>query len=498
MSKFSNSASVARKAPRTASVKTVNLAGGTGYTQSPKLELASLLLTSFLQDEHYRSAASTQLRLKELVAAVDPLFAAKAAVFARDEFGMRSVSHVVASEIGKLVKGADWSRAFFEKVVIRPDDVVEILACYLGTHGKPIPNAMKRGLGARLTRFDEYRLAKYRGAGNTFKLVDAVNLLRPKASKALTALMKGTLAPAETWETKLTQAGQQVDVDKTEAKAAAWKQLLEDEKLGTLAALRNVRNIADQADAASVLKLIEVLTNPDHIRKARIFPFQILSAYEAVESSTIEVARKRQLLGALSDALDISVSNIPSFEGDSAVLLDTSGSMTTGSETCKSPAKIGSIFAAALAKAWNADVMSWSDRAQFVTFNPRDSVMSIAKGIPFHNGGTNLSQAFNALGKRYSRVIVLSDMQTWVDGSTGAQPAWKAYQTRMGCQPHLYSFDLKSYGTMAIPESRVYCLAGYSDKVFEIMGKLERDRDALVNAIEAVVFTKPAKAEKGN
>ena len=47
---------------------TVNLARGRAFTESTKLELASILLTSTLQDQFYRSADVTAQRLKELVA----------------------------------------------------------------------------------------------------------------------------------------------------------------------------------------------------------------------------------------------------------------------------------------------------------------------------------------------------------------------------------------------------------------------------------------------
>jgi hypothetical protein len=289
--------------------------------------------------------------------------------------------------------------------------------------------------------------------------------------------MKGTLKPAQTWETKLSKAGQSDDGNVEEQKSAVWQELLEKGKLGYLAALRNIRNILATDSAKNVDLLCALLVKGDLVRQARIFPFQLLKAYEVIEALP---ASNRQVLTALSDALDISVSNIPVFEGEAAVLLDTSGSMA-GLQ------KIGTVFAAALAKAWNADLMSWSAIPQWVNYNGRDSVMSIAQSIPFHNGGTNMSCAFGALVKKYSRVVVLSDMQTWVDASAGGtQLAWKGYMQRLAVRPHLYSFDLKNYGTMAIPEDRVYCLAGYSDKVFEVMGQLEGDRQALVNAIEAI------------
>ena len=75
---------------------TLNRAGGQAYAESDKLAFLSLLLTSFLDDQYYRSAGIAVAELVDLTRRVDPLFAAKGAVYARREFGMRSVTHVVA------------------------------------------------------------------------------------------------------------------------------------------------------------------------------------------------------------------------------------------------------------------------------------------------------------------------------------------------------------------------------------------------------------------
>ena len=42
------------------------------------------------------------------------------------------------------------------------------------------------------------------------------------------------------------------------------------------------------------------------------------------------------------------------------------------------------------------------------------------------------------------------------------------------------------YGTLQFPQERVYCLAGWNDRVFEIMRKLDRDSEALVRDVESV------------
>ena len=88
-----------KKRPR---ANTLNLAGGEAFTETPKLELASIMLTSMLKDDFYRTADATANRVKELIAQMsDKRFAAKAALYARKEAGMRSVSHLTAAELAK-------------------------------------------------------------------------------------------------------------------------------------------------------------------------------------------------------------------------------------------------------------------------------------------------------------------------------------------------------------------------------------------------------------
>ena len=60
MSKFN----LTLKEPKTL---TTNLAGGQAYTQSPELELISILLNSFVDDQFYRSSNVTLDRLKTIL-----------------------------------------------------------------------------------------------------------------------------------------------------------------------------------------------------------------------------------------------------------------------------------------------------------------------------------------------------------------------------------------------------------------------------------------------
>ncbi len=462
---------------------TTNIAGGRAFAQSPKNELVSILLTATLEDTFYRKGSATANRVRELVKATDDKsFVAKAAIYARTKAGMRSVSHLVAAELARSVKGESWTKRFYQLVVRRPDDVLEILACHLATAGGPIPNSLKKGLGAALAGFDEYQLAKYRRETSELKLVDAVNLLHPPHTEALRKLVHGELAPAETWETKLTQAGSKnrEDGESLESlKADAWSELITKRKLGYFALLRNLRNILEQAPQ-SVDAALAMLVNESLIAKSLVLPFRYLTALEAVRES--QLPRAGEAMAAISEAADKALTNVPRFDGRTLIALDGSGSMNGR------PMEIGSLFAAVLAKVnKGADVLVFSNDARFVPLNRRDSTLTLAREITRHapQGGTNFHAIFEQAKSAYDRIVILSDMQGWI-GHYAPTSSFAAWKQRTGSDPRVFSFDLAGLGTLQFPERNVFCLAGFSDKALQTMKFLEEDKNALLREIEAI------------
>ena len=473
--------------------KTTNLAGGEAFQESPELEFISILLTSFVQDQYYRSASDGINRVKALVKACDKEFCAKAAIYARNEFGMRSISHVVAGEIAKQVKGKEWTKRFFDKVVYRVDDITEILSYYKGEYKKPLPNSLKKGLAKAFDKFNEYQLAKYRGEGKQLSLVDAVNLVHPSPfngnADALKKLVNGELVSKDTWESELTKAGQNAESkeDKVEKKKDVWVNLIREKKIGYFALLRNLRNILEQAPEI-VPEAITLLTDRKLIKKSLVLPFRFNTAVGEISKTNFDGSRA--VVMALNEALDISVDNVPNLDGKTLVVLDVSGSMGGyygWQGDGKSPAEIGALFSAVLVKANNADFMSFHGDAKYKTLNPMDSTLTLAKSIKFTGGCTDFKAPFITANKAYDRIIILSDMQGWV-GYNNPQEAFKTYKTKYKCDPFVYMFDLQGYGTLQLPERNVACLAGFSDKVFDVMKYLEQDKNALVNTINQVVI----------
>lgn len=459
MSKFSK---VEQKVQPT----TINKAGGQAYQESNKLELASILLTSFLKDTYYVKGNEAQSRLVSLVHSIkDKKFVAKAAIMAR-EWGMRSVTHVVIAELCHDVKNEQWLRVAISKTIQRPDDASEILAYWMGTYGKPIPNALKRGISDALEKFNDYQIAKYRGENHSLKMVDVVNLVHPK-SVTLGKLIKGELETPYTWEVEITKAGSDA-----KAKKEAWTELVLSGKLGYFALLRNLRNLEASVDKTIMKEVYAQLTNKEAIKKSKVLPFRYDTAYREVSFV--------QTRHAVSNAMDIAVDNMPELGGKTLIALDCSGSMYG------KPLQIGSIFAAVMAKASYADIMQFGTSVSWPKYNPADSVISIAESLRADHGGTDFHLIFDKAKEKYDRIVILSDMQAWV-GWSSPKANLEAYKKRTGANPYIWSFDLAGHGTLQFPEKQVATLAGFSEKVFDLIPIVETgEKDALVKRIEQV------------
>jgi hypothetical protein len=214
------------------------------------------------------------------------------------------------------------------------------------------------------------------------------------------------------------------------------------------------------------------------ISKSRVLPFRFATAYEEI-SKMGSSKGVRDVLVAINQALEVSMCNVPKFDGDTLVVMDVSGSMSGR------PSEIASLFGAILAKSNNADVLTFANRADYKSYNPLDSVMTIRNSFRYSGGGTNFKSIFTTANKKYDRVVILSDLQGWI-GYTSPSAEFKQYKKTYDANPYVYSWDLAGLGTMQFPENNVFALAGFSDKVFDVMKMMEMDKKALFNEIKAI------------
>lgn len=450
-----------------------NLAGGKAYKESNEMQLASLLLTSFGDDKYYQKENETYKKLEELIAKCDKEFVAKAIIYARKEFGMRTITHIASSMLAKHIGGAEWGKNFYNNVINRVDDMTEIIACHL-SRGQKITNAMKKGFANAFERFDEYQLAKYKGEGKTVKLVDIVNLVHPTQSEknngAIEKLVNGELKSFDTWESELSAVGNDI-----ESKKNVWNRLLDENKIGYFALLRNLRNIIKLNDEVLKEKALKALLNENAIKKSLVLPFRFSVAYDEMKEVDSDA------LKAVSRACEISCNNVPKFNGKTLIALDVSGSMET-----ERVSDTASLFASVLLKSNDCDLIKFSDYANYSMVNKDDSVLTIKESINYSFGGTNFSSVFEKANKAYDRIILLSDMQSWGDNYSPKQ-AYERYKQKYNVQNcKFYSIDLAGCGTLQLPQPDVYCLAGFSEKIFDLIKHFECDKNALISAINNV------------
>lgn len=470
--------------------KVDNLAGGRAYSQPPEIELISLLLTSFVEDKFYESANSQLQRLKDLIRDIpDKVFVGKAIVYARREFGLRSITHAGIIELLPYVRNTPNFYKTVKDAIYRPDDILEMVGYFKtkATGKKGLPNALRKGINLAIGEMDEYRLAKYRGEGSSVKMVDIFNLTHPKPANEERAtlykkLMTGELKSVDTWESRLSKAGQkgETDEDVKDLKAEAWEDLLRTNKLGYFALLRNLRNIITQSPD-SIDLACAALVNAVEIKKSLVFPFRYMTAIKALdEMKNPDISMITKVKKAIDDAMEISCQNVPRYDGITLIVLDCSGSMSG------KPIEIGALFASALYKSNPSHLMVFANQAQYATIDPRvplATMTQLLKDLAARiSGGTNFDAIFPLAQIKYDRVIILSDMQGWMGIDTPAA-TFEQYKIKFRADPYIYSFDLNGHGSMQFKNSKVFCIAGFSDKIFGVMSKLEQDKEALIKTI---------------
>ena len=498
-----------KPAPR--AVPKINRAGGRVYEASDRWKLTSLVLTSFLTDQPYRTGTQALDELRTLVRKNDPLYAAKLAVFARRVYGMRSVSHAIAAELAGVEHVPP---QFFYHVVFRPDDLLEILALYWQWNPKPstskskrtnapLPYRVKRGFRKALEVMSPYALAKYAASGNAICLQDVVRLLHPRASElnreALALLAdkseRGGMLKSTSWQAAISATGQS---GASTDKAAEWTRLVTTRELGYFALLRNLRNILLHAPEA-VDAACQQLTNPEAVRRSLVLPFRFLTARDTIsEVTSCDPMLRNQVLGAIEQAIDLSVSNVPTLTGRTLVAIDCSGSM--GIPHPSGHFAKAALFGAALfqAQAGMAVVRLWSDDNKPVLdipISPSNSVTGLVDTLKQaalkHGGGTNITLPFLRLQSlpAYDRIFILTDEESWAHHNRPGS-AWESYR-KYAPDCRLYVWNLAGLGSLAFPENRVTLLAGFSEQVFDLIQTIESTdglagMQALAKRVEAV------------
>ena len=473
---------------KTTSIKTVNKCGHAAYAMKDKDKLVTQVLCSFFDDKKfYGNNTEDMKRTIQSVIKSDPEFVAKLAVFARREFNMRSVAHILTAYLAHEVEGKSYTRSTVKGVSLRGDDVTEIMACYLNLFGKPIPNALKKGVNDVLQGFDEYTIAKYKGEGKAVKMRDLLCLCRPTPkdgaqSKMWSRLLNNELETPYTWETELSAKGNN---------AKTWEALIDSKKVGYMALLRNLRNIL-KANPSNVNKVLEYIENPEAVRKSKQLPFRYLSAYK--ELANIGGSR---VFDALENAVEASVENMPKLDGTTVIAVDISGSMSDP-VSAKSEVKCYEI-----AMLLGLIANKICDNSVFYVFNTgiekyavsrRSGILETAMRSKC-GGGTNMFLPFQKMiddNINADRIIILSDNECNSCGgwycSKPVQSLADEYRRKTGNDIWVHAIDLQGYGTQQFHGAKTNIIAGWSEKVFNFIKLAEQGGKTLEKSIEQYIY----------
>ena len=540
-----------------------NFMGEMAFKMEDKEELISTVMTTFLQGEYYEKEATKIARIQELLKKVDPLFAAKLAIYARNEGNLRSVTHFVAAEIAKYVSGTDWGKRFYNRIVVRPDDMSEIVSAYAHINGmsqkdiSKIPNAMKGGFKTALERLDAYQIDKYKMKNREVSLIDLIRLFHPKSNQknaeAFKRLVNGEslegLYETKILEKEMTKAGQltknATEDEKKEAKHEAISDVLGNVKgMPIMNLIRNLRNIILYApdkveDACAQLRI------KDKILKSRLLPFRFATAYAEVEKMTWDKpdtdtaiafesdkakneltkaqfnSLKRSVLDALEDAIQYSVGNIPELEGNVAILVDHSGSCrgdAGGSSVVSafsktSTAMIGNLFGSMMAyRQKNVYIGLFGDRLidvpmdrnmKMLDFNKKSFDEGARCGLGTETGIYDFMRKCVDEKKKVDNVVVFSDCQ--IGNNTYEFTPWYGDKSSdLGGHFHELFKEFKklnpmcnwivvnlrqSGGTSVFDKSmRILNIAGWSDKIFDVIKSNCKGYDAIIKEIEGITF----------
>lgn len=468
----------------TKTIRTTNKSGHVAYSMQDKEKLITQVLTSFVNEEKfYGDNTRDMIETIKRVVVADPQFISNLAVFARREFNMRSVSHVLTTYLAHEPEGKPFVRETLHGVCLRGDDPTEIMAFYLKTFGKPVPNSLKKGIGDVLVTFDEYTLAKYKGEEKAVKMRDLLCLCRPTPKdEAQSGLFKkcleGELETPLTWESELSAKGNN---------AETWEKLIDSGKVGYMALLRNLRNIIN-ANPKNIAKVYDRLCDPIVVRKSRQLPFRFLSAYKSITGIGSSMA-----FDALETAVRSSCENIPKLKGLTVIAIDVSGSMTTSvsGKSDVSCVQIGAMLGLIANRICEDSIVyTFSDGLKKIPVGRNTSILENAIRLRTE-GGTNMTLPFMEIMRnkiKPDRVIVLSDNEcnrgtSWYTRKTVGQLAQEA-RAYVGKDFWVHAIDLAGYGTQQFTGQKTNILSGWSEKMLDLIRYAEIGEETLAKRIE--------------
>lgn len=417
---------------------------GAPATQSPPIEqLRRAVMTCMLwEDQFYENGVTIAERIAQLVRVIPLRAAGDIAIEARTKMKLRHVPLLIVREMARhpqLRAAPEIVRQTLHAVIQRPDELTEFLAIYWKDGKRPLSAQVKKGLASAFTKFSEYELAKY-NRDKDIKLRDVLFLCHSKPAdvpkdatkwtKTERALYKpvvaafgtgvnalnrdavnrrtqhftdgemlyaklvdGQLETPDTWEVALSGGAD---------KGLTFRRLMNENRLGALAFLRNLRNMKQADVDTTTLK-----NYGDRLNFERTLPFRFIAA--ANMNPGLEHIIEPWMLNCLDGQAKLP--------GRTVFLIDVSGSMfgnriSTRSELDRFDAAAAlTILGRELCE--DVGVFTFSTQVAEVATRRGFALRDAMRNSQLH-GGTYLGHALKTLASSttWDRLIVITDEQS--------------------------------------------------------------------------------------
>jgi 60 kDa SS-A/Ro ribonucleoprotein len=490
-----------------------NNAGGTGFAFGPEHNLAQLAMTGCFNNTFYVSGASQLDKVLELAKQCEPEYVAKLAVYARKNGMMKDMPAFLTAYLSTV--SSELLLDVFPMVIDNGKmlrNFVQIMRS--GAVGrKSLGTAPRRLVRAWFETRSDHQVLR-NSVGNDPSIADVIKMIHPKPATKERAALYAYFIGKEYDAKDLPEALQlylafkgndQWEGDKLpevpfemlsgeQLSPRQWKMLAEQATWNqTRQALNTFHRHGVFSDPGMVKLVADKIRNPEQVRRAKAFPYQLMTSYININSEI-----PSEIGGALQDAMEIATENIPVLPGSVYVCPDVSGSMSSflsGARMGKSgkpgaTSKMRCIDIAALVAASvlrtnpTAEVIPFEgDIVKHVKLNPKASIVENAKILASVGGGSTACSApmrhLNERKANINAIVYISDNESWKDAgyyggyhgrqtNTTLSAEWDKAKNRCP-DAKMISIDITPNDTTQVND-RVDALnvGGFSDDVFDV------------------------------
>ncbi len=485
-----------------ATADTTNAEGFAAWKPGDVTLLEQLSMTGTLGNSFYANAKDATKEAVQLLERADASALAAAIVRGRNEGFIRTFPILGLVYLSK--KDSVLFKETFNKVVLTGNDLIDFIEMAKSVRG--LGRAIQSAIGAWIARnATTYYAQKYRR-----QIADAIRLSRFKGEDSIYSYILNAYSGVKgNTDEKLEKAYEQYPdlaahrdfVSAVESGDLASAATLLKEKNIDVNSLTHLYDRFDKALWAAVAakspvmrfikylakflregvvteEVVKAKVNVAALKKAKVFPFRLYTAYVAVASNiAVEDKWVADYLADVMNEYAISYDWSAFADKEWVIAPDVSGSMSSiiGGSTILSYAAVSAMFVGFFMKGLkHVKVLPWDDKVHSYSVPAADSVMTHIQAIMrLVYGGTNMEVAVKYMlqkGVKTDCAVFLTDTEEY---GTGWLASWKEYHKRF---PEAIAFVLRgdSYMTSPIPEDEakklnVYQIFGWNDSVIDYM-----------------------------